>query len=207
MTYSEGVHNSPADTKDRLVRTGTKFRSSPSEVADGDNTYFNTDSRGYQMVVILNNGTGIDGESNTVGLIRDISGGKRQMATDNWLLGPDGLWDRFRGAGDTVGSGLGALLVSPAGHKHNNVAADEQVLGAAGKLHSITVNQVTTARVLTVYDSLTESGTVLATLSLPLTGGTDGPPFTLLFDVECATGLYLGFDASLVGNVTASVAI
>lgn len=121
-------------------------------------------------------------------------------------LGPDGSWDRVRGAGDTAGAGLGALLTSPTGHAYNNVTGDEQILATAGKLHTITVGEVTTAGTLTVYDNTAESGTVIATLELPLVGSTNGLPYTLHFDVNCATGLYLGYDASLVGNVTVSYA-
>ena len=35
--YSEGKHDDPADTKDRLVKIGTKYQASAPSVADGDN--------------------------------------------------------------------------------------------------------------------------------------------------------------------------
>lgn len=46
MGYSEGPHDSPSDTKDRLLRTGSKYQETPPGVADGDNVYFLVDSAG-----------------------------------------------------------------------------------------------------------------------------------------------------------------
>jgi hypothetical protein len=254
MSYPEGAHDSPADTKDRLVRVGSKYRAAPAAVADGDNVYLLVDSLGR---LLISGGVAHDDPDTTnpfkIGVVADTGNpdavadgdmsnvhgdeygkigvfvGRRNNASAHALvqgpsdatvpagalhvvnfphgLAPDGSYDIGRLAGDAEGSGKGVVLASPTGHKHNNVSGDGQVMGAAGKLHSITVNQVTTAGVLTLYDSLTESGTVIAPIDLPLTGGTDGQPYTLHIDVNCATGLYLGFDASLVANVTASVAI
>jgi len=46
MGYSDGPHDSPADTKDRLTRVGSKYRATPTGVADGDNGYLLVDSGG-----------------------------------------------------------------------------------------------------------------------------------------------------------------
>ena len=118
-------------------------------------------------------------------------------------LGPDGAFDRQRSAGDAADSGLGMLLASPAGHRYDLVAADEQILGAAGKLHTITIHDISTGGVITVYDSLTETGTVIATLTLAAGEGF----VTLHYDVSCLTGLFIGFDGSVVGTITVSSAI
>ena len=50
MTYTEGAHNSPADTKDRLVRIGSKYQASAPTVADGDNAYLLLDSAGRLLI-------------------------------------------------------------------------------------------------------------------------------------------------------------
>ena len=46
MPYTEGAHDSPADTNDRLLRVGTKYQSTAPNVADGDNVYLLVDSGG-----------------------------------------------------------------------------------------------------------------------------------------------------------------
>ena len=49
--YSEGKHDDPADTKDRLVKIGTKYQASAPSVADGDNVYLLTDDAGRPIIV------------------------------------------------------------------------------------------------------------------------------------------------------------
>ena len=39
MSYTEGAHDSPADTGDRPVRIGSKYQATAPTVADGDNAY------------------------------------------------------------------------------------------------------------------------------------------------------------------------
>lgn len=50
MAYSEGAHDAPADTKDRLVRVGSKYQATPPAVADGDNAYLLLDAAGRVLV-------------------------------------------------------------------------------------------------------------------------------------------------------------
>lgn len=121
-----------------------------------------------------------------------------------YLDAPDGAFDHAKSAGDTAGSGLGALLVSPTGHAHNSVTADEQILSAAGKLHTITIMNVSAGGTITVYDSLTETGTVIASIVL----ATNQDPFVSLhFDVNCATGLYIGYDGAVGADLTVSYSV
>ncbi len=49
--YTEGKHNDPADTQDRLLRVGTKYQSIAPSVADGDNVHLLVDSAGRPIVV------------------------------------------------------------------------------------------------------------------------------------------------------------
>ena len=46
MSYTEGPHDSPADTRDRLVRVGSKYQATAPTVADGDNAYLLLDAAG-----------------------------------------------------------------------------------------------------------------------------------------------------------------
>ena len=50
MGYTEGSHDSPADTRDRLERIGSKYQASAPAVADGDNVYLLVDAAGRLIV-------------------------------------------------------------------------------------------------------------------------------------------------------------
>ncbi len=89
--------------------------------------------------------------------------------------------------------------------KYSHVTADKQVIGRKGVLHAITINGLTTAGDLTVYDNTEASGTdIVAILHLDPTTGLAVVPATLLFDCKLATGLYMSFDATLAADLTVS---
>ena len=48
--YSEGKHDDPADTQDRLVKVGSKYQATAPAVADGDNVYFLVDAAGRLLI-------------------------------------------------------------------------------------------------------------------------------------------------------------
>ena len=48
--YSEGKHDDPADTQDRLVKIGTKYNATAPSVADGDNVYLLVDAAGRPLI-------------------------------------------------------------------------------------------------------------------------------------------------------------
>jgi len=50
MGYTDGAHDSPADTKDRLVRVGSKYQATAPSVADGDNAYLLLDAAGRVLI-------------------------------------------------------------------------------------------------------------------------------------------------------------
>ena len=83
-----------------------------------------------------------------------------------------------------------------------HVTADTQVKAGKGILHSVVVNGLTTLGDLTLYDSLTETGTVIAVIHLDTTASVSVQPITLLYDAKFATGLYAGFDGTLVADLT-----
>jgi hypothetical protein len=85
-------------------------------------------------------------------------------------------------------------------YQYAHCTADTAVKASAGRIQSITINRCTTAGALTIYDSTTEGGTVIAIIALAL----NMLPVTLFYDVLCPTGIYIGFDATLVADITVS---
>ena len=82
---------------------------------------------------------------------------------------------------------------------YSRLTADGQVKATAGHLQTITISPTgtVTAGVITIYDSATETGTVIFSCSLPVTTFT---PFTVTLDVAALTAIYVGYDAT-VANV------
>jgi hypothetical protein len=94
--------------------------------------------------------------------------------------------------------------VSDSPWKYGHVTADTQVSAGRCVLHTIVVNGLTTAGDCTVYDNTAGSGTVIAVLHLDPTTSISVQPITLTYDVQCKTGLYLDFDATLAADLTVS---
>jgi len=88
--------------------------------------------------------------------------------------------------------------------KYAHVAADAQVSASPCVLHAITVNGLTTAGDCIVYDNPAAAGNVVAVLHLDPTTSISVQPILLLYDVECLTGLYLDYDATLAADLTVS---
>lgn len=83
------------------------------------------------------------------------------------------------------------------------VVADGQIKASGGFVHSVSIAPITatpTAGLLTIYNSLTETGTVLYSEWIFATT----PGHTVILDVPAGTGIYVGFDATLA-NVQVSV--
>lgn len=89
-------------------------------------------------------------------------------------------------------------------YSYSSKTADGQVKASSGVLHSISVACTTataTAGLLTVYDNTAESGTAVWSEWVFATD----VGHTIILDVACATGIYLGFDATLASvRVTAA---
>lgn len=88
--------------------------------------------------------------------------------------------------------------------KYQHVDADAQVSAGPCMLHSIVVNGLTTAGDATVYDNPAATGNVIAVLHLDPTTSVSVQPITLIYDVECETGLYIDFDQALAADLTVS---
>lgn len=85
-----------------------------------------------------------------------------------------------------------------------NVTADAQIKAGAGFLHTVTImptDTAATAGTIVLYDNTAESGTLLGTIYINAAGFI---PFTLTFDCNFATGLYVGFTTTNDVNVTVS---
>jgi hypothetical protein len=86
---------------------------------------------------------------------------------------------------------------------YSRKTADGQVKAGSGFVHTISIAGLTatpTAGLLTIYDSLTETGTVIYAEWVFAT--VEG--HTVILDVPFSTGLYVGYDASL-DNVQVTV--
>jgi hypothetical protein len=82
---------------------------------------------------------------------------------------------------------------------YSRLTADGQVKATAGHLQTITFSPTgtVTAGVITIYDSATETGTVIFSCSLPVTTFT---PFSVNLNVAATTAIFVGYDAT-VANV------
>ena len=92
--------------------------------------------------------------------------------------------------------------VTDFGWPYTHVTADVQVAAGKGILHSVVLNGLTTAGDLTLYDSLTEAGTVIAVVHLDVTTSISVQPITFEYDLAFSTGLYFGYDGNLVADFT-----
>jgi len=78
-------------------------------------------------------------------------------------------------------------------YSFTRLAADGQVKAGAGFLHTLTfacADAAPTAGSITVYDSLTETGTVIYSETFDTTAFRG---FSVVLDVSFSTGLYIGF--------------
>ena len=94
-----------------------------------------------------------------------------------------------------------AIFITEAHYSYSHITADTAVKSGAGRLHTININGCSTAGTLTIYDSLTEASTIIAVIPIAIN---TNPLATLTYDVAFGTGLYLGFDATLVADLTVS---
>jgi hypothetical protein len=89
-------------------------------------------------------------------------------------------------------------------YKYTNIAglATTVVESAPGLLHSITINKPVASSVITLYDSLTATGTIIGTITLPA-GLLQQGPYTAMYDVELLVGLTV-VTATAASDITIS---
>jgi hypothetical protein len=76
------------------------------------------------------------------------------------------------------------------------------VNSAPGLLHSLTINKPVATSVITLYDSLTATGTIIGTITLPNPLLQQGP-YTAMYDVELLIGLTV-VTATAASDITVS---
>lgn len=85
-----------------------------------------------------------------------------------------------------------------------HLAGSAQVKAGKGVLHAVIINRAdtTAGAIITVFDSLTGTGTVIAIISMDK--AVYVVPATLAYNVSFATGLYLLFSHEVTADVTVS---
>lgn len=87
--------------------------------------------------------------------------------------------------------------------RYSRKTADGQVKASSGFVHTVSIAPTTatpTAGLLSIYDSTTETGTVVYSEWVFATT----PGHTVTLDVFCDNGIYVGYDAALA-NVSVTV--
>jgi len=91
------------------------------------------------------------------------------------------------------------------GFPYVHVTGDTLVKSGKGVLKNVMLNGLTTAGDLTLYDSLTETGTVIAVIHANPATSISVQPVPLPYNARFNTGLYAGYDATLVADFTIMV--
>ncbi len=179
------------------VKVGGRYNTTQPTYTDGQRSEVQSDSRGNIKVALVGPGTNTQASfraDNADAVAVSGTADKLTILSRNTVYNGS-TWDRMPGDTNAV--------KTEQRFSYGRVTADGQIKGSAGFLHTVTIGAtgVVTAGVLTIYDSLTESGTVIFSANIP-TGIT---PFSLRLDVSFATGLFIGFDGTLANvDVTAS---
>lgn len=204
------------------VRTGHVYNTAAPTYANGDIADFQADVNGNSKVA---SGTAIGSTASATGV---YALGAVNPATGN-LTGLQTLEAAANKSGTTIlAAGIMAQLdeTSPTTVTENQfgnvrmnavralyhengpyllgrATADTQIKATAGFVHSISIAPLTatpTAGLLTVYDSASETGTVIYSEWVFATT----PGHTVILDIPTGTGIYVGFDATLA-NVQATL--
>jgi hypothetical protein len=112
-------------------------------------------------------------------------------------------WNNTRdmtAANTTAGTGVAAVEFAGTPFANITTATTTTVKSGAGTFHRIVINTPVASETITVYDSLTGSGTKIATLTLPSTI-TGDMPTTVTYDLAFATGL------TIVTSSTADITV
>lgn len=188
-----------ADSGNPIKVGGYASDAAPSAAANGQRQNLWLTPAGA-TVVAATTATGADGTLNT--LLRGLSGGGSALGGPLTVapMGFNGTsWDRLRLAGSSLG-----LLTENGPYQLGRVTADGQIKGSAGFIHTVSIAPLTatpTAGLLTIYNSLTETGTVVYSEWIFATT----PGHTITLDIPCSTGIFVGFDGALA-NVQVTVA-
>jgi hypothetical protein len=81
-----------------------------------------------------------------------------------------------------------------------NATGDLQISARPGYIEHVVATNVTAAGTLTVYDSLTETGTIISQVTLAI----GNSPVYVPIKQNVSTGIFVGFDGTLAGRVQVS---
>lgn len=195
---------SAATDSGKPVKAGAKYVSTMPTYSTGQRTDLIADVNGNLRALLvatpINPTDGIPNTSLQSALNQNdnVGGGTRALYVGNAVYNGS-TWDRMRSAGSALG-----LLTENGPYLLGRVVADGQIKGSAGFIHTVSIAPLTatpTAGLLTIYNSTTETGTVVYSEWIFAT--TVGHTITL--DIPCSTGIYVGFDGTLA-NVQVTVA-
>lgn len=195
---------SAATDSGKPVKAGAKYVSTMPMYSTGQRTDLIADVNGNLRALLvatpINPTDGIPNTSLQSALNQNdnVGGGTRALYVGNAVYNGS-TWDRMRSAGSALG-----LLTENGPYLLGRVVADGQIKGSAGFIHTVSIAPLTatpTAGLLTIYNSTTETGTVVYSEWIFAT--TVGHTITL--DIPCSTGIYVGFDGTLA-NVQVTVA-
>lgn len=78
-----------------------------------------------------------------------------------------------------------------------NATADLAIKARPGYVKQIVATNVTAAGTLTIYDSLTETGTIIMQVTLAISNA----PVVIPIEANATIGIFCGFDGTLAGRV------
>ncbi len=176
-----------ADTGTAPVKIGCIFVSTPPTLTTTWIGNAQCDSGGRLLAHLVGTSLALsDGQSNTSGKL-DIGGGAFAGLDVTGFAFNGSTWDRIRSIqGAISAAGVGVTAVEETGRLFNHISTltTTTVKSGAGFLHTVTINtKGASANVITVYDSLTASGTVIGVID-----GTAGP-VTFTYDAAFSIGL------------------
>lgn len=168
-------------------------------VANDTSTGLSSTTGDYTGVAVTTRGAvQVVGGSNADDPVRHgpvVIGGRASTAVPTAMSADgDSVWGWF--------SREGAIRTEPV-YLNARVTTDGQIKGAAGVVHTITLSPTTatpTAGLISVYDSLTETGTIVFSEWFFATD----QAHSVILDTPFSTGLYVGYDAT-AANVSVTV--
>ena len=179
------------------IKIGGVFTAAKATLTDGQRSDLQVGNKGSLNVTLLreDNTTAIIGlADNADATAPSSSVNKLAVVNRNIVYNTaSGLWDRM--AADRAGN---TRVTYP--YSYNNFVSTGTVLvkSGAGFLHTLTVNTRSTTGTAVLYDSLTPSGTKIATIDTALS------TTAFLYDVNFNTGLSLQTTGAAPADITVS---
>lgn len=85
-------------------------------------------------------------------------------------------------------------------YDYHHATSTELIKSGRGVLNTVTINGVSVTGILTIYDGIDATGSIIAIVTLAV----NPTPFTLHYEVELETGLYITFTGGLASDISFS---